>query len=131
MNWLRKWILHNWHLKLVSLAIAFVLWAAYTAEPMAEIGYQVPLEFHNIPANLELAGEVPAQVRVRLRGRSVLLRRLTPADLAITVDLADSSAGEQLVNLTASQIDAPPGAEVTRIAPSEIRLRLAPRAGVP
>lgn len=127
MRLLRQLFLHNWHLKLVSLTLAFLLWALYTSEPLAEVGYQVPLEFHNVPAALMLADDVPMQVHVRLRGRSVALRRLTPADLAIAVDLASASVGETLVRLTAHHVKTPSGAEVVRISPSELRLRLIPR----
>lgn len=131
MGLFRDWVLHNWHLKLLALVLSFLLWASYMAEPPSEIGYLVPLEFRNIPANLEIAGDVPTQVHVRLRGRTVLLRRLTPAELTIGVDLAGSAPGETLIRLTAGHVPAPMGAEVVRLAPSEIRLRLVARAATP
>lgn len=131
MRRLRRMLLHNWHLKLLSLAIAFLLWAAYTAEPVAETGYLVPLEFRNIPAGLELADDVPAQIHVRVRGRSAILRRISAADLSVAVDLADAEPGEMLVRLGANNVELPPGVELARIAPSEFRLRLLPRAAYP
>lgn len=124
---LRKWIFGNWALKLLSLGIAILLWAAYTAEPMAEIGYQVPIEFHNLPPDLEISGDVPAQAYVRVRGRSMLLRRLTPADLAIRVDLAGKTSGETAVQISPDQIAPPYGATVVRISPAQLRLRLVTR----
>jgi hypothetical protein len=123
---LRNLLLHNWHLKLLSLAIAFLLWSAYTAEPVGEVGYLVPLEYRNVPEGLELADEVPTQVHLRLQGRSALLRRLTPADLALAVDLSESEPGEALVRLEASQANLPPGAKVVRISPATIRVLLIP-----
>jgi hypothetical protein len=114
-------------LKLLALLLAFLVWSTYRAEPLVEIAYMAPLEFHNIPANLEIAGDLPTQIRVRVRGRSAVLRQITPADLAVAVDLKDGVAGERLVSLTGSAINTPPGAVVVRISPSEIRLQLAPR----
>ena len=124
MRWLSEVIFHNWHLKLLALLLSFLLWSTYTGEPQSEIGYLVPLEFRNISSELEIAGDVPTQVHIRLRGRAALLRRLTPADLAISLDLAGSPPGEQLMRLDADQVAAPLGARVVRIAPSEFRIRL-------
>lgn len=131
MNFLRGWVLHNWHLKLVALLTSFLLWATYTSEPFVEVSYTVPLEFRNIPSQLDVSTDVPTQVQVRVRGRSAVLRRLSPADLAITVDLAHDTAGEMLVGITPRDMTLPLGAEVVRITPSEIHVRLLPRAPEP
>src|SRR6266446_2266870 len=89
MRFLRKYILANAGSKVLALGISFLLWATYTSEPFAEVGFQVPLEFTTMPAQLEISGDVPTAVRVRVRGRSVLLRRLVTADLSVRVDLKD------------------------------------------
>ncbi len=124
MPLMRNWILNNWHLKLFALLAAFLLWSTYTSEPAAEIAYVVPLEFRNVPAQLELSGDIPTQVRLRVRGRSALLRRLSPADLGVTVDLAGSHPGEIVVRLTPDMVETPYGATVVRIAPADFRLSL-------
>ena len=128
---IRKLIFGNWVLKLFSLGIAILLWTAYTAEPMAEIGYQVPIEFYNLSPDLEISGDVPAQVYVRVRGRSVLLRRLTPADLGVRVDLAGKTAGETTVQFALDQIAPRYGATVVRISPARLRLHLVTRKETP
>ncbi|HWQ03080.1 MAG TPA: CdaR family protein [Candidatus Nitrosotenuis sp.] len=120
----RDWILHNWHLKLLALLIAYLLWSTYTAEPAAEIGYAVPIEFRNVPAQLELDGEPLTQAYVRLRGRSTLLRRLSPHDLSVQVDLARATTGAITMALTAENVQTPYGVSVVRISPSKIHLQL-------
>jgi hypothetical protein len=124
VNFFRKWVLTNWGLKLLALVVSFLLWAAYTSEPFVEVGYVAPLEYLNIPTHLELSGDVQTHVRVYVRGRAAVLRRLSPTDLAIQVNLTGTVSGESLVRITASQIDVPLGLEVVRIIPSEIRVRL-------
>ena len=131
MSFIRDTLMHNAGLKLLALALSFLLWATYTAEPVAEVGYIVPLEFNNIPADLEISGDVPTHVHVRIRGRPAFLRRLTFADLAITVDLGGRRAGEALVPLTPRLVAAPYGATVVRIAPEQNRVRLVPRPASP
>ena len=127
MRFLREWVLHNWGLKLLALALAFLLWATYTAEPLTEVSYLVPIEIRDIPDQVEISGEVPAQAQVRVRGREALVRRLAPAQLAINVDLRDASPGELLVPLSTDKMAVPYGVSVVRITPAEIRLRLVPR----
>lgn len=131
MNFFRRLFFHNWHLKLFSLILAFLLWASYTSESQVEIGYLVPVEFSGVSEVLELSGDVPAQVHIRLRGRSAVLRRLTPADLAVTVSLDATPAGDTLILLSRQQIDLPPGVEVVRFSPSQIRIRLVSRPASP
>ena len=50
MRWLRQFVLRNAGMKLLALAISFLLWSTYTAEPFAEVGYNVPIAFVNVPA---------------------------------------------------------------------------------
>lgn len=127
MNVLRNLFVRDAGLKIVALLIAVLVWSTFRSEPSVEIAYLVPLEFRNVPENLEISGDIPAQVRVRLRGRSAVLRPLAPADLAITVDLQGSTAGESVIRLKGDQIGVPPGTEVAGLSPAEIRVRLAPR----
>lgn len=130
MSILRDWILHNWYLKLLAVTISFLLWAAYTSEPFVEVGYNVPI-FFDVPPQVEISGEAPSQVHVRVRGRSAVLRRIAPNDLAITVDLASATEGSTLVRITPSQLQLPPSAELVRVTPAEIRLELVRRAASP
>ena len=124
---MRRWLSPNWHLKLLALALAFFVWSTYTGDSPVEIGYFVPLEFSSLRSDLEIAGQPPVQAYVRLRGPARLLRRLTPADLTIEVNLAGLPAGEAFLRLSEFQIHVPGGAKVVRITPSEIRLLLDPR----
>lgn len=127
MPFFRKWVLGNWGLKLLALASSFALWAIYTAEPLAEAAFEAPVIFRNMPADTDLSGEVAWQARVVLRGRAAVLRRLHPEDLALNVDLAGRSQGEFTITLGPDQLEVPLGAEVARITPGEVRVRLVPR----
>ncbi len=129
MGFLRKYILANAGLKLLALAISFLLWATYTAEPYAEVGFQVPLEFTTMPTQLEMSGDVPTVAHVRVRGRSALLRRMVPADLNLRLDMKDGKAGTSTLQITPEMVGAPYGASVVQVAPTEIHVTLVPRHG--
>lgn len=127
MHFLREWVFNNWGLKLLALALSLLLWTTYTAEPISEVGYLVPLEFSGISEDLEISGDPPTQVQVRARGRSALLRRLSRGDLSIEVDLTGHPVGEMLIHLTPDLVAAPYGVTVVRITPPQVRLLLIPR----
>ena len=126
---LRKYIFANAGLKLLALGISFFLWATYTAEPFAEVGFQVPLEFTSMPPQLEISGDIPTVAHVRVRGRSALLRRMIAADLNLRLDLKDEKIGTSSLRIAPSMVGAPFGATVVEVSPDEIHVTLVPRHG--
>jgi hypothetical protein len=129
LGFLRKYVLADAGLKLLALAISFLLWATYTAEPFAEVGFQLPLEFTTMPPQLEISGDVPTVVHIRVRGRSALLRRMIPADLNLRLDMKDGKQGTATLNISPEMVRAPYGATVVQVAPTEIHVTLVPRHG--
>jgi YbbR domain-containing protein len=127
VRFLRKYIFANAGLKLLALAVSFLLWATYTSEPFAEVGFQVPLEFTNMPPQLEISGDVPTTVHVRVRGRSAFLRRMVPADLNLRMDMKNARQGTTLLGISNRMVGAPFGAAVVEVFPSEIHVTLVPR----
>ena len=124
MRFLRQVILNNLVLKLLALAISFSLWAAYASQPVAEFGYDVPIAFVNVPRDLAIANDPPSVAHLRIQGHAALMRRLTPADLAFSVDLSRAGAGETLVQLTPRMAAVPYGTSILRIAPTEFHISL-------
>lgn len=122
-----SYILRDWPLKLLALVMASFLWAAYTAEPLAEAGYNVPVIFRNLPPGLNLSGEEITQVHVVMRGRAEVLRRMEPRDLALHVDLAGRVEMDFSVTLEKAQVEVPAGTELVSFSPAELRVRLVPR----
>jgi YbbR domain-containing protein len=64
------------------------------------------------------------QVEVRLRGSAEILRRLTPQDVNVGIELKDAEPGERLAYLAPRQVAAPFGARVMRVTPTSVRLVL-------
>ena len=131
MRFLRKYILANAGLKLLALGVSFLLWVTYTSEPFAEVGFQVPLEFTSMPPQLEISGDVPTTVHVRVRGRSAFLRRVVAADLNLDIDMKDGKEGTTSVQISPDMVGAPYGATVVQVSPSEIHVTLVQRHGPP
>ena len=53
----RRYVLHNFWLKVFSLLAATTLWYAVAREPTSEIAFTVPIEFQHVPENMEIASE--------------------------------------------------------------------------
>jgi YbbR domain-containing protein len=116
-------LLRNWHLKLISLVLATVLWAQVTRTPTSETGVSVPLEYQNIPPKMEVYGDTTNRVEVRLRGPSSLLRAVSAQDVSLSIDMEKMATGqEKVVPLTPDLVHAPFGVEVVRVNPARVRL---------
>ncbi len=111
-------------LKLFSVALAVGLWLAVSGEPIAERGMRIPVAFENLPESMEILGEPPESVEVRLRGPSGTLRRLEAADMAAIVDLESEHGGTRMFDMTSDRVRAPLGVDVTQVIPSTISLTL-------
>ena len=96
----RKYVLKNLALKMVSLAIAILLWWAVGRDPTIEIPMTVPLEFHHAPDNLEMNSDDPLQAQITLRGPERLLRQIDPSEVHAILDLQGAVPGERTFDLT-------------------------------
>jgi YbbR domain-containing protein len=107
-------------LKLLSLALAALIWLLVSGEQVVERTMRIPLEFTNLPAELELVGAPPDLVDVRVRGSSGALSRVAAGELVAVLDLRAARAGQRLFHLTADDVRAPFGLQVVQISPSNV-----------
>lgn len=122
-NFFQRYVLHNLLLKLLSLGMALGLWLAVARDQgPAEVAVLVPIEFHHIPDNLEIASENIPQAQIRVRGPQRLVRRLAPADVHVEIDLAGAKVGERTFDLTAQQIREPRDLEVVQVVPTQFHI---------
>ena len=111
-------------LKVFAIALAVLLWLTVAGEPISERGLQIPLEFENLSDSVEILGDLPETVEVRLRGSSAVLRRLEAGEVAAIIDLGAERPGTRLFDMAAGRIRAPLGVEVTQVIPSTVTLTL-------
>jgi YbbR domain-containing protein len=116
------WPFRHVGLKLLSVGLALLLWMVVSGEETVERGLRVPLELTQVPADLELLGEVPATVDVRVRGASSALSRVGTGDVVAVLDLHTARSGRRLFPLTPDQVRAPFGVAVLQVMPSAIAM---------
>ncbi len=122
MEALRRIFTENIPLKLFSIAIAFTLWLLVHRDPIAEVALEVPVEFHNVPANLEISSDAFYRTIIRLRGPERIVHRLNPTDVHADIDLNGLHPGERTFDLTARQIVHPRELDVVQIVPSQFHI---------
>lgn len=116
------WLFGNIWLKTLSLGLALLLWMVVSGEATVERGLRVPLELTQVPAGLELMGDVPATVDVRVRGASGTLSRVGNGDVVAVLDLRTAQAGRRLFPLTPDQVRVPFGVEIMQVMPSAVTM---------
>jgi len=125
-SFLRNYVLNNLPFKLVSLAIAILLWWAVGRDKPIEIPVTVPLEFQHAPANLEINSDYPLQAQITLRGPERMLQGMNPSQVHAILDLGGAKPGERTFDLTAQDIHTPRSAQVVQIVPSQFHISLDP-----
>lgn len=112
--------LRNIWLKFLSISIATLLWLVVAGDRTVERALRVPIEYENLPQGLQIVGDPPESVDVRLRGSSGTLGRLGGGELAAVIDLRTARPGRRLFHLTPSNIRVPYGVEVVQVAPATL-----------
>ena len=121
-DFFHRHVVHNFGIKLLSLALAVGLWLAVASDPPAEVAVDVPIVFRNIPENLEISSETVPRAQIRVRGPQRVVHRLQPADIYAEIDLGGMKPGQRTFELTAQQVHQPKELEVIQVVPNQFHL---------
>ncbi len=121
-HFFRNYVVNNLPFKVVSLAIAILLWWAVGRDQPIEIPVTVPLEFQHAPANLEINSDYPLQAQVTLRGPERLLQGMNPSEVHAILDLRGVAPGDRTFDLTAQDVHTPRSVRVAQIVPSQFHI---------
>ncbi len=121
-SFFQRTFIHNFGLKVVSLLLAIGLWLVVARDPIAEVEMKVPIEFQNLPDNLEVDSTGSTEAQIRVRGPERLIHRLQVADVRAEIDLANVRPGERTFDLNGGQVHVPQYLEVVQIKPGQFHL---------
>ncbi|MGA8617117.1 MAG: CdaR family protein [Candidatus Sulfotelmatobacter sp.] len=122
-EFLRRWVVHNFWLKVLSLLIATGLWLAISPEQeLAEVEVRVPIEFQHVPTHLEISSITIPEAQIRVRGPERLIRGLRSTDIHAELELGDARPGERTFDLTAQQIRHDRALHVVQVVPGQVHL---------
>ncbi|HET9308040.1 MAG TPA: CdaR family protein [Candidatus Sulfotelmatobacter sp.] len=123
ITFLRRYVFHNFGLKLMSLLLATALWLIISRdERPAEVAVRAPIVFQNVPPNLEISSESAPEAQIRVRGPERVIRQLRSNEVQAEIDLADATAQERTFDLTAQQVRHPRELAVVQVVPSQLHL---------
>ncbi|MDA2934939.1 CdaR family protein [Acidobacteria bacterium AH-259-D05] len=124
MNILRELIFNNLELKAVSLLLAVFLWLQIGGQQTVQRTLSLPVEFVNIPSQMEISSDYEKEVEVVVRSRNTT--NFDERVLAIVIDLKGVQPGvERSFPLSAQNIQNKPyDVDVLDFSPARIRLRL-------
>jgi YbbR domain-containing protein len=112
-------------LKLASLILAVLFWMAVASEPEVSSVFAVPVEYKNMPADLEISSNIVVSVNLETRGPSGRLRELGPTHTAVLLDFSNvRESGERTFTITAATTNLPRGIVLVRAIPAQLHFVL-------
>jgi YbbR domain-containing protein len=129
LKWIRDLLFQNLAWKLLSLAIAVVIWALVATEPELATLTTVRLEYKNIPEGLEISSEPSSTtVELELSGPSGALRGAGDAlHPEVVIDMSEATTGERTFTIGNRNVKLMRGVRLIRTRPSQVRFRFEPR----
>jgi len=118
----KRYVLHNFLLKVLSLLLATGLWFLLSHEEPAEVALRAPVVFENVPGQLEISSESIPEAQIRVRGPDRVIRQLQADEVRAEINLADAKPGERTYDLTSQQVRHPRDVTVVQVVPSQLHL---------
>ncbi|MEX2264539.1 MAG: CdaR family protein [Bryobacteraceae bacterium] len=119
----------DWVWKLASLAAAMLLWVTFADQPGTVTFISVPVEYQEMPADLEISSAIIDSVTLEVKGSARTLYELGDTRPGVVLSLAGvHSTGEKTLNITQENVKLPPGVDLVRAVPSQVRLQFERRA---
>lgn len=112
----------HWQLKLLSLIIGASLWYFVVGEDQMDVIVTIPLELHNLPADLVIANQYKKDIEVAIRGPRRLIQEMRQQNISRPVDLSKAEPGTMVIQNDSHSIPFPQGITVQRVQPTNITL---------
>jgi len=137
--WLRDLIVKDFWLKLLSVAVAVLIWVTVSIAIRQELDISAVTTnsangrtFSHLPVLVvSSAADVhefevqPSHVEVEVRGSPNVLSMLTDKDVRVTVDLTDVGPAQNVRKRV--EVATPPGVMFVRVFPAEVEVSVPPK----
>jgi YbbR domain-containing protein len=121
----RKILLDNRSIKILSLGLSLALWFYVTSVGKTEVTLSVPVELRNIPPGMTVVGDVTGNLEVRIQGQERVIRDGTIIKKVVAVlDLSMSREGENMVRISPDDLKRPGGTIITHLSQTEVKVKL-------
>lgn len=118
----KKYILENWKLKLLSVGLATMLWFVVFLMGETKKEISVPVSIINLNKNYVIMKTDIEKVDITLTGRVSVLKDIKESDVRVSLDLLNIREGENIFNLSKSNVQIPRGVQIGDIRPSSTKI---------
>jgi hypothetical protein len=109
--------------QLLALAAAFVLWLVFTGSPHVVTSISAPIEYQNMPQDLESTAELPRRVSLEISGPAARLHEADLTNRRVVLNLESvQRPGERTFTIDRRNIDLPAGLSLVRAIPAQVRI---------
>jgi hypothetical protein len=119
---LKEYILKNWKLKLLSVALATMLWFVVFLMGETKKEISVPVSTTNLNKGHVIMKIDMAKVDITLTGRVSVLKDIKENDIKVSLNVSNIQEGENVFNITKSNIQIPRGVQIGDIRPSSVKI---------
>ena len=109
---------------LVCLFCISAVWFSFTKAMDTLRVIEVPVEFTNHKADLDIFGTSASNIRLYLIGAGPLIKHIRSDQVKVSIDLAQAEIGTNTFNLSAKNISLPPGIRLNRMEPVVLTVSL-------
>lgn len=124
MEFVKKHILSNARLKILSVALAFMLWFATTYLGESHVTMSIPVQLVNLNRTWVMKNLDTKEVLVTLNGPLSRLKNVKSGDVSLVIDLGRAREGRQIFTVRKSDIVLPGGIRVEEVRPDYVVLEV-------
>jgi hypothetical protein len=118
----KKYILENWKLKLLSVALATTLWFVVFLMGETKKEISVPVTIVNLNKGYVIMKTDISKVDITLTGRVSVLKDLKENDVRVSFNASNIQEGENIFNISKSNVQIPRGVQIGDIRPSSTKI---------
>lgn len=108
--------------KFVTLLLVLVCWLFINARQGGVQAVTAQVKFHNLPENLTLKKDLPAELDVQLKVMSTLFTSSKKLEVAADIDLSDIHEGTNSITVEPKAFRLPLGVSVIKISPAVLAI---------
>ncbi len=120
-----KKITYNWHIKLLSVVLAFIMWLYVDSLQEKERFFSVPLEIRNVPPEYIVSNEIPQFVKLVVRGKEETLSLIDSEGVTAYLDFGNNIGQSNRVAVKVDRENIPDGVSIKEISPRMVEVRIA------
>jgi YbbR domain-containing protein len=109
-------------LKVLAVLLAVLLWIQVASQETVQMTRTAPVEFLDMPTDLEISNDYPRAVEVVLQTDRP--RSLGNERISVMIDMRDATPGAAVVHLNENNLRGARDAEIVSITPARLRLQV-------